>query len=53
MFSQCESIADIKALGNWNVSKGTNFINIFSSCHPSIDLKPLQKWNVNFECNII
>jgi len=45
MFSNCESLSDIKALENWNVSKGSNFSEMFYGCSSLTDKKVLENWN--------
>ena len=41
------NLYDIKAVENWNVSKGTNFGDMFSGCCELVDIKPLEKWDVS------
>ena len=47
MFSQCSSLSNIKALENWNASKGNDFSFMFFRCRSLSDIKPLQNWNVS------
>ena len=46
MFSECKSLNDIKPLENWNVSNGTDFLDMFSNCSSLNSSKPLEKWNL-------
>ena len=47
MFYWCNSLSDIKALKNWNVSNGNNFKCMFDGCSSLSDIKTLQNWNVS------
>ena len=50
--NKIESLSDIKALENWNVSNGKYFLYMFSSCKSLSDIKPLENWNVSNDKNI-
>ena len=41
MFDYCNSLSDINALQNWNVSNGENFEGMFDSCHSLSDINAL------------
>ena len=46
MFSNCESLQDIKGLQNWDVSNGINFSFMFSNCTSLQDISVLMNWDV-------
>ena len=50
MFSG-SSVSNIKSLENWDVSKVTNFENMFSECIQLSNINPLKDWNVSSGTN--
>ena len=43
----CSSLSDLKPLEKWDVSKCTDFSDMFGECPLLSDLKPIKNWNVS------
>ena len=47
MFVGCESLVDVSALANWDVSSVVDMRGMFHGCKSLEDISPLASWNVS------